>query len=703
MGLSFNGLHHGEEAAISKLADLLGVEHSAFELGTISRHGHSFSLRGQRLLQSSLRRRRLHVCPACISRDVATSDLPPPASAYCRSHWLLDAIRVCPEHRLELVALELRSNVSEYDFTARLAPYLGADSMPLKHFEGTLKFQNYLCQRLERPAATGKFLDELEFHVAARLCEILGVTLMFGRRQTLETLSNSDWLAAGELGFSYANEPDGYKSALTELQRNFALVATSKDGVAAVFGHLYRWLSIGRPDRSFNPIRDLTRDHIVQSMPVGAGETLFGETVAVRRVHSVRTASVEIQAQPQRLRRLLRAQGCLATSDDGKPDAWTFFDAQRHAGFLRDIGEAIHRARVGQYIGASGQMVSCLIKEDLIKPFVRASAEHQLQQHLFLPRELDGFLDRLFEHAISVNEASEEPLLDVMDAAHRAHAPLWKVLDWILSGRLKPRRGPGLLKVRALLINLQELRTLARNEYDLIPRKEVCKTLKVSKEDARRLIKAGILKVEWDNEGSSRRHKHIACKSDLGEFHKKYCSLNEIAQYANLSSARAENILTSNGLSPAFSRDGGLPPFYLRSALESGPFAEGRFLKDAVGEDANSLDSFLLNEAQIARIAPFFPKRYREADWRAVSGILHVMKQGLRWSYADEYGGVGLYSRFVKGSRRGVFDLVFHALAQEDLGPDRIVVGIEHLNAQPTAAKLVEAGCFPLLSREALR
>jgi transposase len=703
LGLSFSGLHDGEDQAIAKLAALLGVEHAAFDLGTIGRQGHSFYLRGQRLLQSSLRRRRLHVCPACISRDITVSDLPPLASAYCRSHWLLDAIRVCPEHRLELVALELRSDVSEYDFSARLAPYLEADVLPRKHFDAPLRFQSYLFERLEKPPSTGNFLDELEFHVAARLCEILGVTMMFGKKQTLETLSNSDWLAAGELGFSYASEPNGYRSALTELQRNFDLVATSKDGVAAVFGHLHRWLSIGRPDPSFKPVRDLTRVHIVQSMPIGAGEVLFGEAVTVRKIHSVRSASVELQAQPQRLRRLLRAHGCLAPADDGKPDALTLFDAQRHAGFLCDIREAIHRPRVGRYIGASGQMVSCLIREGLIKPFVRASAEHQLQQNLFLPRDLDGFLERLFEHAILSKKATEEPLVDVMTAAHRANTPLWKVLEWILSGRLKPRRGPGPLKVTALLINLPELRTLARSEYDLITRVDVCKTLKVSKDDARRLVKAGLLKIEWENDRSNRRHKHLVCKSDLERFYRKYCSLNEVAQYANVSCAHAEYILTSNGLRPAIPRDRGLHPFYFRSVLGSGPIALAHARKDSEWNDVEFLDAHFLNATQIARIAPFFPKRYQRADWRAVSGIVHIMRQGLRWSYANEYGGIGLYSRFVTGSRRGVFDRVFHALAQEDLGPDRILVSIEHLNAQPTAAKLVEAGFFPLLSREALR
>ncbi len=53
-------------------------------------------------------------------------------------------------------------------------------------------------------------------------------------------------------------------------------------------------------------------------------------------------------------------------------------------------------------------------------------------------------------------------------------------------------------------------------------------------------------------------------------------------------------------------------------------------------------DLFSLTEAQVARISPFFSLSHgvpRVDDQRVVSGIIHVIRNGLRWRDAPaEYG-----------------------------------------------------------------
>ena len=53
-------------------------------------------------------------------------------------------------------------------------------------------------------------------------------------------------------------------------------------------------------------------------------------------------------------------------------------------------------------------------------------------------------------------------------------------------------------------------------------------------------------------------------------------------------------------------------------------------------------DQFWLTRAQLARIAPFFPLPHgvpRVDDRRVVSGIIHVIRNGLRWRDAPaDYG-----------------------------------------------------------------
>ena len=53
-------------------------------------------------------------------------------------------------------------------------------------------------------------------------------------------------------------------------------------------------------------------------------------------------------------------------------------------------------------------------------------------------------------------------------------------------------------------------------------------------------------------------------------------------------------------------------------------------------------DLFWLTRAQLRRIAPFFPLSHgvpRVDDQRVVSGILHVIRNGLRWRDAPEAYG----------------------------------------------------------------
>ena len=71
-------------------------------------------------------------------------------------------------------------------------------------------------------------------------------------------------------------------------------------------------------------------------------------------------------------------------------------------------------------------------------------------------------------------------------------------------------------------------------------------------------------------------------------------------------------------------------------------------------------DLIWLSDKQIRRIEPFFPLSHgvpRVDDRRVISGIIHVLRNGLRWRDAPaDYGPhKTIYNRFVRWSRLGVF------------------------------------------------
>ena len=113
---------------------------------------------------------------------------------------------------------------------------------------------------------------------------------------------------------------------------------------------------------------------------------------------------------------------------------------------------------------------------------------------------------------------------------------------------------------------------------------------------------------------------------------------------------------------------------------------------------------FWLSDGQFARIQPFFPNKPRGVprvdDRRVISGIIHVIRNGLMWR--DAPAGYGphktLYNRFIRWSEAGVFDRIFSELAAASGASDTVMIDATHLKAHRTAASLLKKGLFPGVS-----
>lgn len=107
-------------------------------------------------------------------------------------------------------------------------------------------------------------------------------------------------------------------------------------------------------------------------------------------------------------------------------------------------------------------------------------------------------------------------------------------------------------------------------------------------------------------------------------------------------------------------------------------------------------DLFLLSDRQLSLIEPYFPLPHgvpRTDDRRVLSGIIHVIKNGLRWRDAPtDYGPYKtLYNRFVRWSRLGVFDRIFCALAGKNT-PATLQIDATHIKAHRIACSLAKRG-----------
>ena len=114
-------------------------------------------------------------------------------------------------------------------------------------------------------------------------------------------------------------------------------------------------------------------------------------------------------------------------------------------------------------------------------------------------------------------------------------------------------------------------------------------------------------------------------------------------------------------------------------------------------------DLIWLSEAQMRRIEPYFPLSHgvpRVDDRRVISGIIFVIRNGLRWRDAPkDYGPhKTIYNRFIRWSRLGVFNRIFAGLAAKGGKPGRLMIDATHLKAHRTAASLLKKGLFPDVS-----
>jgi transposase len=92
---------------------------------------------------------------------------------------------------------------------------------------------------------------------------------------------------------------------------------------------------------------------------------------------------------------------------------------------------------------------------------------------------------------------------------------------------------------------------------------------------------------------------------------------------------------------------------------------------------------FWLNDAQINRISIYFPPSngfQRGDDKKVLSGIIYVIKNGLRWCDAPkEYGPYKtLYNCFIRWSKIGVFDCILRELIKNRRRGEAIMIDATH-------------------------
>lgn len=105
-------------------------------------------------------------------------------------------------------------------------------------------------------------------------------------------------------------------------------------------------------------------------------------------------------------------------------------------------------------------------------------------------------------------------------------------------------------------------------------------------------------------------------------------------------------------------------------------------------------DLYWLTDEQMARLKPYFPKshgRPRVDDRRALSGIIFVNRNGLRWRDAprDYRPHKTLYNRWKLWAEKGVFTRMMEGLSAS-AERKTVMIDATHLKAHRTVSSLAE-------------
>lgn len=316
------------------------------------------------------------------------------------------------------------------------------------------RFELYLTNRLCGPASS--WLGHLPFYAAAKACEVIGAVAEFGLRVKFSALCEDDWYRAGATGFEIATQ--GEAGIRTFLARPSEEFISSKDrrGPGQMFGRPYHWLAHESDDPAYEPLRNLIRDFVIETTPVGPGDKIFGREITRRRIHSVLSASRATGVRPKRLRNLLYAAGYISDDVMKLTAERTLFDAEEAQEFLDAVSDSMLLKHARLYINAPRRHERMLIDSGFIQPLVGGDGEAAITR-----KELDRFLTRLLDGARESDSAVDDLAQISAAAKHAACSPM-KVVELILNRTLKAYRLPAERGYLSVLVSLADLKRLLR-------------------------------------------------------------------------------------------------------------------------------------------------------------------------------------------------------------------------------------------------
>lgn len=567
VGLCFQRVVDGEPAEVRRLADMAGADPDVLAASGFRREDRtSYRLRDQRVPGRWMQRTTLRACPACLTDDAASSDLPAELAMHVRATWQVTFARTCPLHDLPLIPIASGNRPTIHDFVADLRPHLRdlpgilASARPRR----ATRLERYFVRRLSGPGPDGSvpFLDALQASVAAKFCEVIGAVKLYGRTTRAVRLDEAALLAAGEAGFDVAADgEDAVRGFLVDLIRARPLDRSFNGSSQFALGKIGKWMCECNGSSDYDGIRQLLTCIVLEHIPLGPGDLCFGVPVERRILHSVRTAALETGVHRARMRKVLFQRGVIPKEKSHLRDNLATFRADAAAPLLAELTSTMDLGDVGQYINAPRVQGQLLFRAGFLKPVNHRDLQAK-GMLAFTRRQVDRFMADL---TIDVREEDDPEAFPIPTASKRARCGAVEIVRMLVDRKLPwvgRRRGEtGYLSI---LVRPDDVRTVLRPAGAYLSSRQFADVTGLPITVVSHLARIGFLQSKEADKSQGRLGRYAIPREEVDRLRNELVNGGDLAARWGVPKRRAADLLRGAGVKPAHGRaDGGW--FYYRT------------------------------------------------------------------------------------------------------------------------------------------
>ena len=551
MGFRLQDVADGRENALSSLAQLGGVDLNALSCFAVERIGETqYAVAGQELEKRWIQRSRLRFCPYCVADDLSDQTR---QGAALQAYWHVPFIRTCCRHQIPIMEIaEICHTRGTHDFSGRLRDLEFSQDWFSKERtqRSPTKLECYLTKRIEG-VPQNPWLDKLPFNAVAMASEALGLMLAFGPDKQIGGLSPSERCKAGEAGFEVvSNGEAAIRACLNDLhvqgggptwfQRRF-------------YGYFFLWLEASK-SKLYQPIKEIMREHIIATYPIGTGEDVLGKPCKRRLVHSIASAKAATGIEPKKIKHILHTNGFLDKDPKtGQFEKNVLFRADDIDPILRKFNGSICQVATRRRVNAPRAQFDVLLAHNIIKSIGGAGDARPSYD----VAEIDNFLKRLSDGAVIVEPLTDQ-YVDIQTACRKTVSSAAEVVSLILNGRLKfVGRDPAQHGYRSVLVDpievAEQMQLTAPKGY---MKHELGGLLGVNDPAVKYLTTSGLLPITKSRHPISRKAISIVSYADMGQFLETYAPAKTLAEALLANTRTIANRLEKLGITPIDMPDG---------------------------------------------------------------------------------------------------------------------------------------------------